>query len=108
MFGTIHDPSTPVPAEAKPASQLSPLGEQAQSFFAGYGGKVTAASSPRPSRPGAPAQHRPAPPRSRPISSRPGSFAAAAGDAAHARAKAEAVEAEIIDDTFFDCDSPGC
>ena len=107
MFGTAHDPAAPAPVETKPAQPLSILGEQAQSFFAGYGGKVSAASNPRAVRPGAPGQQRAAPARQPGSPARPARFAAVTDEAARARAEAEAAEAEIVDDAFFDCDAPG-
>lgn len=107
MFGTARDPAAPTPAETKPTQPLSILGEQAQSFFAGYGGKVSAASNPRPVRPGAPGPQRAAPARQPAGPAHSASFAAITDDAARARAEAEAAEAEIVDDAFFDCDAPG-
>lgn len=107
MFGTTRDPAAPAPAETKPAQPLSVLAEQAKSFFAGYGGKVSAASSPRPVRPGARDMQRPISARAATSTVRPASFAAGTSDAVRKRAEAEAAEAEIVDEIFFECDSPG-
>jgi hypothetical protein len=108
MFGNVRDPASPDTAEVVPAKPLSPLGEQAQAFFAAKGGKVSVASAPRPVRPGSPVPQRAAPARAAgaaaPESRSP---FAPSSDAARAREEQMAAEADIIDDAF-DFDAPGC
>ena len=58
MFGNVRDKVSADTAEVDPAMPLSPLGEQAQAFFAGMGGKVYVASAPRRLRPGTPVPQR--------------------------------------------------
>lgn len=114
MFGKAPAPAgvdlvEPQAAAAKP---VSALGQQAQAFFAGRGGKVASTTVPRPTRPGAPV--RPRPPAARVVSSSvaPSSIFGDAGTtAAAARAAEMNAEADIIDDAFdeaFDSDAPGC
>lgn len=112
MFGNVRDPARPDTAEVAPAKPISPLGEQAQAFFAGKGGKVTVASAPRPVRPGSPVPQRVARARAAggaaPASRSP---FAASSDTASAREEQMAAEADIIDDTFgdaFEGDAPSC
>lgn len=108
MFGNVRDPVSPDSAEVVPAKPMSQLGEQAQAFFAGKGGKVSVASAPRPLRPGSPTPQRAAPARAAaapaPASRSP---FAPTDDAARAREAEMAAEADIIDDAF-EFDAPGC
>lgn len=108
MFGTAPEPVKPEPAPNAIAKQTSALANQAQAFFSGLGATVTAASAPRPVRPGSPAPRRPAPSAPTAATYR-SSFAAPADDAAaRAREQEMAAEADIIDDSFDDFDAPGC
>lgn len=108
MFGTVHEPVKPEQAQSAATTPTSPLVHQAHEFFAGFGGKVSIGSAPRPVRPGSASPRRHAP--SAPTAATYRSSFAAPGDDAAARAREEemAAEAEIIDDTFSDFDSPGC
>lgn len=113
MFGTAQDPAGSDPAEPQATRPVSALGQQAQAFFAGRGGKVASTSTPRPTRPGAPVRR---PPAARVVSTGAapsGIFAPTGPDVATADARAAemAAEADFIDDTFddaFDSDAPGC
>ena len=105
MFGNVRDPASPDTAEQAPAKPMSPLGEQAQAFFAGKGGKISIASAPRPVRPGRPVPQRASPERAAAPASR--SPFAPSSDVARAREEQMAAEADIIDDAF-DFDAPGC
>lgn len=111
MFGTVQEPAGFDPADTQPAKPVSALGQQAQAFFAGRGGKVASTGTPRPPRPGAPIRQRPAATRVVTAIS-PASLFTAAGDVpAAARAAEMEAEADIIDDTFgeaFDSDAPSC
>lgn len=108
MFGTVPEPVKPEPAQAAAAKPTSALADQAQAFFAGFGGKVSVGSAPRPVRPGSAPPRRFAP--SAPTAATFRSSFAAPGDDAAARAREQelAAEADIIDDTFADFDAPGC
>lgn len=107
MFGTVPEPVKPEPAQSASNNPTSALANQAQAFFAGYGRKVSIGSAPRPVRPGTLPPRRLAP--STPTAATYRSFAAPGDDAAaRAREQEMAAEADIIDDTFADFDSPGC
>lgn len=108
MFGTVPEPVKPEPAQSASNNPTSALAEQAQAFFAGFGGKVSIGSAPRPVRPGSAPPRRFAP--SAPTAATFRSSLAAPGDDAAARAREQemAAEADIIDDTFADFDAPGC
>jgi len=108
MFGTVSEPVKPEPAQSAAAKPTSALADQAQAFFAGFGGKVSIGSAPRPLRPGSVPPRRLAP--SVPTAATCRSSSAAAGNDAAARAREQemAAEADIIDDTFADFDAPGC
>lgn len=107
MFGTIPEPVKPEPALDAVAKPTSALANQARAFFAGFGAKVTAASAPRPVRPGSPVPRRAVP--STPTAATYRSlFAPADGAATHAREQEMAIEADIIDDAFSEFDAPGC
>jgi hypothetical protein len=110
MFGTVQEPAGVDPVDTQPAKPVSALGQQAQAFFAGRGGKVASTTTPRPPRPGAPIRQRPAATRVVTGAS-PASLFAAAGTPAATRAAEMEAEADIIDDTFdeaFSSDAPGC
>lgn len=107
MFGNTQPPANPEPADPQVAKPMSPLGEQAQSFFSSFGGKVSAASAPRPVRPGTVLSPRPAPyPHQAPACAH--SFADTGAEESRRRGEAEAAEAEFVDDMFDDFDAPGC
>lgn len=111
MFGTVQEPTGAHPVDTQPTKPVSALGQQAQAFFAGRGGKVASTAAPRPQRPGAPVRQRPAPTRLVTGTSPASLFAAAGTTPAAARAAEMEAEADIIDDTFdeaFDGDAPGC
>lgn len=107
MFGTIPEPVKPESAMDTAAKPTSALADQAHAFFAGFGAKVLAASTPRPVRPGSASPRRMAASVPTAATYR-ASFAAPSDDAA-ARLREEemAAEADIIDDTFADLDAPG-
>jgi hypothetical protein len=107
MFGNTQPPANPEPAEPQPTKPMSVLGEQTQSFFSSFGGKVSAASAPRPVRPGTTLPPRPAP-YVRPAPSTPSSFVETSAEAARLRAEAEAAEADFVDDFFDEGDAPSC
>lgn len=108
MFGTVPEPVKPEPAQSTGSNPASALANQAQTFFAGYGSKVSIGSAPRPVRPGSVSSRRLAPSAPTAATFR-ASFAALGDDAAsRAREQEMAAEADIIDDTFADFDAPGC
>jgi hypothetical protein len=111
MFGTVQEPAGADPVAPQPAKPVSALGQQAQAFFAGRGGKVASTTTPRPTRPGAPTRQRPA--ATRVVTATPPAslFTPVGANAAAARTAEMEAEADIIDDTFddaFDSDAPGC
>jgi len=109
MFGTVLELVKPEAAQSTATNSTSPLVDQAQAFFAGFGGKVSIGSAPRPLRPGAPPPRRSAPYPAPTAATYRSSFAAPGDDAAaRAREQEMAAEADIIDDTFSDFDAPGC
>lgn len=108
MFGNARAPESPVQSEVKQDTPVSPLGEMAQAFFASRGGKVSAISNPRPTRPGTPERQRLAPTRPTAIQMQASPFAAVSDVAARRRQEAMVAEAEIVDDMFFESDAPGC
>jgi hypothetical protein len=107
MFGTVQERTGIDPVDTQPAKPVSALGQQAQAFFAGRGGKVASTTTPRPPRPGAPIRQRPAAARVVTGTSPASLFAAASATPAAARAAEMEAEADIIDDAF-DGDAPGC
>lgn len=104
MFGNVQEPAKPEPAASKPNNSGPTLADQAHAFFAGIGAKVSTSSTPRPLRPGAIVRQVAAP---APRAAQPSHFADTSAEAARARAEAMAAEADIVDDTFFECDAPG-
>jgi len=108
MFGTVPDPVKPEPAQSATIKPTPTLADQAQAFFAGSGAKLTIGSAPRSVRPGSVLPRRLAP--SAPTAAAYRASFSAPGDNAAARAREleMAAEADIVDDTFADFDSPGC
>lgn len=102
MFGNVQEPAKPEPAASKPSNLGPNLADQAHAFFAGMGAKVSTTATPRPRRPGTVA-HLAAPV---PRSIQPSHFTDSSDEVARARAEAMAAEADIVDDTYFECDAP--
>lgn len=108
MFGTAPEPDKPEPAQSACSNPTSALADQAHAFFAGFGGKVSIGSAPRPVRPGSAPPRRFAP-SARTAATHRSSFTVPGDDApARAREQETAAEADIFDGTFADFDAPGC
>jgi hypothetical protein len=107
MFGTVPEPGQPEPVQSAATKPTSALADQAQAVFAAFGAKVSVGSSPRALRPGSIVPRRLAP--SVPTAATHRSSFTTPGDGAAARAREQemAAEADLIDDTFADYDTPG-
>jgi len=103
MFGNVQEPAKPEPAATKTTNLGPNLADQAHAFFAGIGAKVSTTATPRPRRPGTVALLAAGP---QPRSIQPSHFSDSSDEVARLRAEAMAAEADIVDDTYFECDAP--
>lgn len=107
MHSTENIPARPAPAESNAAQSTPSLADQVRAFFSNGRGSVSLNSAQRPTRPGtvrAPliaSGHAP-------VSTATSSFFAPSGDdSARWQAEVLAIEADIHEDEFFECDAPG-